>query len=92
MPVHILNKISSGLCDVVSSKSTEKSVCTRALWCLTNQQLPVDFMTSHVTSIVDVATEVITVHQVGVATVYSEALNLLIRYVMQVLVLPVTLV
>lgn len=55
-------------------------MCTRALWCLTNQQLPVDHMTSHVTTIVDVATEVITVHQVGMATVSSEALNLLMRY------------
>ena len=68
-----------GLQEVIKSGDTEKSVCTRALWCLTNQQLPVDHVTSHVTSIITMAAEVVTVNQVGVATVNSEALNLLIR-------------
>lgn len=54
-------------------------MCTRALWCLTNQQLPVDHVTSHVTSIITMAAEVVTIYQVGVATVSSEALNVLVR-------------
>ena len=70
---------SVGLQQVITNGSTEKSVCTRALWCLTNQQLPVDHMTSHASSIITMATEVVTVHQVGVATASSEALNVLIR-------------
>ena len=68
-----------GLQEVITNGSTEKSACTRALWCLTNQQLPVDHMTSQVTNIITMATEVVTVHQVGVATVSSEALNVLVR-------------
>lgn len=69
----------TGLQNVIVDANTQKSVCTRALWCLANQQLPVNHMTNHVTSIVTMAAEVITTHRVGVATVCSEALNLLER-------------
>ena len=73
---HIIVPPVLGLCSVIQNRETDKSVCTRALWCLANQRLNLD---NHVTLIVGVVTDLVTSQRYATPTVDCEALNVLIR-------------
>lgn len=68
-----------GLCDVINSPGTSKTLCTRALWCLANQNFSSAQMVDHVKTIVTLVTNVLVSQQQATPTVDTEALNLFVR-------------
>lgn len=69
----------AGLCDIIGGSTTSKTLCTRALWCLANQNLSTGQMGNHVVTIVTIVTEMLLSQQQATPTVDTEALNLFMR-------------
>lgn len=69
----------AGLCDVIYNAGTSKALCTRALWCLANQNFSSSQMTDHVATIVSMVAGVLLSQEQATPTVDIEALNLFVR-------------
>ncbi len=73
--------VRAGLCDVVGAISSSKNLCTRALWCLANQNFHSKQVASHVTKIMCTVTQVLVTLLQSTPTVDNEAFNLFLKYV-----------
>lgn len=79
MTCSLTNNVDVGLCDVISNARTSKTLCTRALWCLANQNFSSSQMVDHVSTVVNIIAEILVSQQQATPTVDTEALNLFMR-------------
>lgn len=69
----------AGLCDIVGGSASSKTLTTRALWCLANQNFSTEQMRGHVITVITMVTKMLLSQQQATPTVDTEALNLFIR-------------
>ena len=68
------------LSTIIKAETSDKFLCTRALWCIANQSFKTEHLKNVVPMAVGVASEVMTSHRFDTPVVDAEALNILIRY------------
>lgn len=69
----------SAICGVIAQEGTDKNTCTRALWCLANQNFHVSQCSHMVAMVISTVGAAVRSQHYGTPTVDNEALNLLVR-------------
>lgn len=68
------------VCGVIAQEGTDRNTCTRALWCLANQNFHVSQCSHMVAMVISTVGAAVRSQHYGTPTVDNEALNLLVRY------------